>query len=396
MTDSITTDQDPLEGTDPSWDLNDDAFENAADRIRSSVQPIGGRQQGGLTKVLERYVPYKLQELKTTAREAVEAAAIHRATGELDVPTILGASAAGVGVPPVGRGIVSNLARDAASTRGAVSGIETTASKSPLSSSGASQAASNRQLYEFPTKPPRPFRDDYSGNVRTRAHGLLGTDIEGRPLTSRLVAGRMKPGGGDASLSPVEPGLVARDLTGERPELVPASDLDPGELGRFIVYKDANGQERYAIQVSNALKPADRLRVLGHETGHAIAHIAAGPDGIPIDGLQDELQRIYTAGRTGVDRTHDLLRPLDFGYKVQEEPAEYWAEAMRAYMRNPNYIKTVAPKTAAAIRAWVNTHPKVSKFIQFNSIAAGVGIKLVPVDHDPFDEEDAASLTPPK
>jgi hypothetical protein len=30
------------------------------------------------------------------------------------------------------------------------------------------------------------------------------------------------------------------------------------------------------------------------------------------------------------------------------------AEAIRAYMADPNYLKTVAPKTAAAIRAAVN------------------------------------------
>jgi hypothetical protein len=38
-------------------------------------------------------------------------------------------------------------------------------------------------------------------------------------------------------------------------------------------------------------------------------------------------------------------------------------------MADPNYLKTVAPKTAAAIRAAVNAHPTLSKIIQFNSIA---------------------------
>ena len=36
---------------------------------------------------------------------------------------------------------------------------------------------------------------------------------------------------------------------------------------------------------------------------------------------------------------------------------EYVAEAIRAYMADPNYIKTVAPKTAARIREFVNSNP---------------------------------------
>jgi hypothetical protein len=65
------------------------------------------------------------------------------------------------------------------------------------------------------------------------------------------------------------------------------------------------------------------------------------------------------------------------------------ATAISAYLGFPNYLKTVAPKTAAAIRDAVNAHPVLSKIIQFNAIpaiAAGTaaGYQLVPVDHDPF------------
>lgn len=59
-----------------------------------------------------------------------------------------------------------------------------------------------------------------------------------------------------------------------------------------------------------------------------------------------------------------------------------------------NYLKSVAPKVAAAIRAAVNDHPVLSKIIQFNGIpaiaaanaagAGAAGYRLVPVDHDPF------------
>ena len=53
-------------------------------------------------------------------------------------------------------------------------------------------------------------------------------------------------------------------------------------------------------------------------------------------------------------------------------------------MADPNYLKTVAPKTAAAIRQAVNPNPRSSQTIQFNSlVAAALGL-------------DAASLPIPK
>ena len=48
---------------------------------------------------------------------------------------------------------------------------------------------------------------------------------------------------------------------------------------------------------------------------------------------------------------------------------EYIAEAVRAYMTDPNYMKTVAPNTAAAIRNAVNSNALISGTLQFNSLA---------------------------
>jgi hypothetical protein len=42
------------------------------------------------------------------------------------------------------------------------------------------------------------------------------------------------------------------------------------------------------------------------------------------------------------------------------------AEAIRAYMQNPNYMKTVAPNVARRIRAAVNPNPNINTIIQFN------------------------------
>jgi hypothetical protein len=63
------------------------------------------------------------------------------------------------------------------------------------------------------------------------------------------------------------------------------------------------------------------------------------------------------------------LAPEHLHYPRDEVPRELIAEAVRAYMSDPNYLKTVAPRTAARIREFVNSHPTLSKIIQFNSLA---------------------------
>lgn len=56
---------------------------------------------------------------------------------------------------------------------------------------------------------------------------------------------------------------------------------------------------------------------------------------------------------------------------------ELMAEAIHAYRVDPNYVKTIAPKTAAAIRAAVNPNPLLNPHIQFNSLAPAAGAGLL-------------------
>jgi hypothetical protein len=63
-------------------------------------------------------------------------------------------------------------------------------------------------------------------------------------------------------------------------------------------------------------------------------------------------------------------------YNIYVNPRELWASAIHAYLTNPNYLKTVAPETAKAIRAAVNANSRLKDIIQFNGIAgltAGAG-----------------------
>lgn len=88
---------------------------------------------------------------------------------------------------------------------------------------------------------------------------------------------------------------------------------------------------------------------------------------IDVKGLDAELRRLYNTLNTGQERTRNLSGPQHFGYRRAEVPRELMAEAIRAYMTDPNYIKAVAPEVAARIRAAVNDNPSLRDTIQFNA-----------------------------
>jgi hypothetical protein len=120
----------------------------------------------------------------------------------------------------------------------------------------------------------------------------------------------------------------------------------------------------------NQLTP-EQAAMKAHQLGHIIDHLA-GP--IPTRGLEDELQQVYddlnnpnrTADNLDVLPEAEPFRPEDRGFTGEAVAREYIAEAIRAYLTDPNYMKTVAPRTAAAIRAAVNPNPRVNTIIQFN------------------------------
>jgi hypothetical protein len=251
-------------------------------------------------------------------------------------------------------------------------------------------------LYDFPIKPQRPFSADYPQEPATDATGRLRFDLEGRPLVAKTIVGRRVLGAGDEALTPAESNAVGTAATGRGPQSFSAGEADGAAVAGKLSGVYSRGRQVLKIFVDRDLSPDQKAMVVAHETGHAIDHLAGVPspdeslwNSIPQSGLTGELKRVFSAGSTGEDRIRDLVLPQHFGYPASEVPAELMAESIRAYMANPNYLKTVAPGTAAAIRAAVNSHPILSKIIQFNAIpataaAGGAGHQLVPVDHDPF------------
>ena len=123
------------------------------------------------------------------------------------------------------------------------------------------------------------------------------------------------------------------------------------------------------IEINQELIPKQKELTLWHETGHLLDDISAGKKGMSVKGLEQELEDVYSTLNTGKEQASPRILPRDQGYSRSEAPYEYIAEALRAYMTNPNYFKAVAPNAAAAIRALVNSHPQLSKLVQFNSLA---------------------------
>jgi hypothetical protein len=89
--------------------------------------------------------------------------------------------------------------------------------------------------------------------------------------------------------------------------------------------------------------------------------------------MMPELRRVYADLNTPPGAAEPIM-PESFGYRGGDVRSELVAEAIRAYMADPNYLKSVAPKTAGAIRKAANEHEQVRRAIEFNAVGIPVGI----------------------
>lgn len=253
---------------------------------------------------------------------------------------------------------VSALAR---SIIAKIGGYEVLANKSPM-------------MYNPPVKPLRPFTADYPAGAPTDATGNLTADIEGRPLTAQYVVGRNMVGGADESLRPQEYDALAQATLGRPADILAPSRMG-GDFGRTYINRAGYPEQ---IELRADMRPDKAQMVYAHELGHVVDQSAGQ---IPTAGLNDDLKAIFNTlnnpnrARGGLEAAAwgKPVTPKTLGYSGEEIPREHLAEAVRAYMADPNYLKTVAPKTAAVIRSAVNAHPTLSKIIQFNAIPLAVG-----------------------
>lgn len=324
-----------------------DPFALAAYRVRRSSAPKGERPESRLPQLADAMIPQS----------------------PLDVAfTVLGG--------PFGRG-----AKLAALTAGAA--LEPSeAEGGVLNRIVRAIVSKSAKLYNPPQQPLRPFEADYGTGARADAGGRLTHTIDGKPISPKaLVAGRRMVGGADEAIpdSAIE-GLVAQ-ITSRRPVVLPVKELD-GNAGALQFTEDARGRIGTRVATADDLTPPKTVSVRRHELGHAVdvkagpwprteAQLSAREFGIPHRPddylIEEQLHRIYADLNNPPGGAQRILGPSDVGYVKSRTREELFAEAIRAYMADPNYLKTVAPNVAKRIREYVNTNPRLKDIIQFNA-----------------------------
>ena len=131
-------------------------------------------------------------------------------------------------------------------------------------------------MYNPPSRPARPFAEDYKKGARTDELGNLTHDIEGRPLqVGGRIVGRKVAGGADEALPAAEFDAVSTAATTRGTEIEQARKL-AGDAGRYVETRD----RRSGQITDNAILLSDRLtreqlpRVYGHEIGHVVDQLA--------------------------------------------------------------------------------------------------------------------------
>jgi len=211
----------------------------------------------------------------------------------------------------------------------------------------------------------RPFRLDYPKDPPTDAQGRILFDMEGRPLTARLVAGRNELGKADRALTLSEMLSIIQNDLGLNLASMPRGYFKPGTIGH--ISKDPEDGRLAEIAVWNGLPADQEFATIGHEMGHGLDVIARQ---LSLKGIDDELIPLYSAHSTGIVGPPYLL-PENRGYRGLEPARERAAEAFRIYSTGPDTMKRMAPKAAAAMRE-LNSHPFFKRVLQFNGLPIGV------------------------
>lgn len=267
--------------------------------------------------------------------------------------------------------ILSSLALPFAATR--LLGAINSNSAAQSGKIGASSASKSPRMNDPKPTQQRPFRDDYPQGASGPDGSKLTFDIDGRPIDpGAFIAGRRVVGGMDEGTSPADAADIARAL-GIDVRKVAARDIK-GDAGRWHAGPGPDGELLKTISIADGLDAAQTGNVLRHELGHGIEHLTFGSK-IPQNGVAREAAQVYSDLNSAmyVPKGKIGATPKSQHYPEREWEAERMAEAVRAYLQDPNYAKTVSPQLAARIREHVNTNPNLNKTIHFNSGAGLLG-----------------------
>lgn len=267
-------------------------------------------------------------------------------------------------------------------------------------SEGPSFAAPAVNIYDPPYMPKRAFEEDYPYGAPADPQGRLTHDIDGNHLNqnARYIVGRRMAEGEDQALPATEFDALAKAITGSRAQAVSPREMGQ-DAGRTVVSK-LDGRP-LGIELRNDLSTEDLPRVYGHELGHVIDRTTVPFSGIPMSDatnanraslLSQELGQVYhdlnnpDASLRGMALPeYQQFSPASLNYAPEKWNAEFLSEALRAYMADPNYMKTVAPTVAQRIREHVNPNPELNGLIQFNSdnLPSLFGSALAPYQQEP-------------
>jgi len=209
----------------------------------------------------------------------------------------------------------------------------------------------------------RPFNDDYKSGAEGAAVQRLSRTIEGVDMRAAFVAGRRSVNGEDIGLGGEDVRAIATLLAGQEPIPTLVKDLPRNTSG---TYRHGSAGATREIRYKASLSEGAADETIGHELGHMIDEVAGQ---IETKGAVKEFDRVWGELYSGqfYRKGRGLPKPIKAGYSKEEAPREAVAETIRAYMQDPNYVKSVAPKAAQKIRAAVNSHEEISKIIQFNA-----------------------------
>jgi hypothetical protein len=259
------------------------------------------------------------------------------------------------------------------------------------------------QWYFDPPNVNRPFKADYPRATVFDLYSkkLLQDMDDVSILDSSTVIGRKKFEGPDVPLLEEDFHDFAKLLTNKRGGL---KEVEPHEMKRPGSRAETdfdNDGIPTGFRVLRTLSPRDKAVATTREFANAIvAQIRPWREFDYFSPLSRrfEMRHVYNelgnpkriGGRP--DKDARPFTPADRGYSADETPWEYLTEAVRGYLTEPGWLKSVAPDTAKALRQIARDNFSFRKFLHFNALApmllggagaAGVGAGASRYTRDP-------------
>lgn len=235
-------------------------------------------------------------------------------------------------------------------------------------------------------EPQRPINADYPDYLPA-PEGVPPSPLrrtpEGHVIQAKYIAGRRTTDGVDVSLSDQELNSIAETLTKVR--TVRGAEMG-NAIGRHRVIRGGQNE----IDIREGMSPERTYNALAHETSHELDWRAGGLD---LAGVRNDAKQLYSHLLEGRKRPSKWTGPREIGYKPQEVTSELVAEAARAYMGNPNAMKTHYPKLAEYLRLRFNGQTETNHLIQFNANPARARLVAM-LANDPKTSTAAAGALP--